>query len=423
MADILKLTPMTYVIVFGSSLSNFAGGLLEPTIAPYLQLIGLSYDMIGFVYSARFFMVSLLAVPFALFAYSIGIKKLFYISGCVFILAGIGLIGFEGATGVFIFYFLLGIVNSIFGGPGIAIIANNEPDKRITAFALYSVSWMIPESLGALISAYWFINTNAYTVPALKSIFYPTFFILVIGSLIFIASLLKTSLPTFKRRKTENSIQTSNLSVKNQFSILLTPIMMIPLFLIFFADTLGGAGAGSTLPYLTPYLKDLGATPFQLSILVFILWGACGVLTQLTAPLSKIFGDLNVYTTTTILSVISLLGIVFSDELFISATFFILRGVFANMSAPVIQNRMVGYINGEVRGLGLALDGALRWAGWSIFSPISGIIIQLHGYAVSFTFTSIIYVIALIIFLWTVKKYNPLPNYETIDKAKFTTYD
>ena len=139
--------------------------------------------------------------------------------------------------------------------------------------------------------------------------------------------------------------------------------------------------------------------------------------------LSKIFGDLNVYTTTTILSVISLLGIVFSDELFISATFFILRGVFANMSAPVIQNRMVGYINGEVRGLGLALDGALRWAGWSIFSPISGIIIQLHGYAVSFTFTSIIYVIALIIFLWTVKKYNPLPNYETIDKAKFTTYD
>lgn len=416
LADILKLTPMTYVIVFGASLSNFASGLLEPTIAPYLQLVGLSYDMIGFVYSARFFMVSLLAVPFALFAYSIGIKRLLYLSGFVFILAGWGLIGFDGATGVFIFYFLLGLINSIFGGPGIAIIANNEPDKRITAFALYSVAWMIPTAFGALISAYWFININVYTVPGLKSIFYPTFIILIIGSLLFIGALFKTALPSIEESKNENDTQSTSLSVKKQFSILLTPAMMIPLFLIFFSDTLGGAGAGSTLPYLSPYLKNVGATPFQLSILVFVLWGGCGLLTQLTAPLSKLFGDLNVYSITTILSVVSLLGIVFSHDLFISATFYILRGIFANMSAPVLQNRLVGYINGEVRGLGLALDGALRWAGWSLFSPISGIIIELHGYAVSFTFTSIIYIIALLIFLWAVTKYDPLIESKPVKK-------
>ena len=130
------------------------------------------------------------------------------------------------------------------------------------------------------------------------------------------------------------------------------------------------------------------------------------------------FGDLNVYATTTLLSVISLLGIVFSHDLYVSAFFYILRGVFANMSAPVLQNRLTGYINGEVRGLGLAHDGALRWAGWSFFSPISGIIIQLFGYSISFTFTSVIYVIALLIFIWTVKKYIPLPEFGLLNKSK-----
>ena len=103
MADMLKLTPMTYVVVFGASLSNLAGGLLEATITPYLQLVGLSKDMNGFVYSARFFMVSLHAVPFALFAFKIGINKLLFLSGFVFLIAAYGLIGFKGAEGVFIF--------------------------------------------------------------------------------------------------------------------------------------------------------------------------------------------------------------------------------------------------------------------------------------------------------------------------------
>ena len=88
------------------------------------------------------------------------------------------------------------------------------------------------------------------------------------------------------------------------------------------------------------------------------------------------------------------------------------------MSAPVLQNRLAGYINGEVRGLGLALDGALRWAGWSFFSPISGVIIQLFGYSISFTFTSVIYVVALLIFLWTVKKYIPLPEFGILNQSK-----
>jgi MFS family permease len=405
---------MTYVVVFGASLTNLAGGILEPTVAPYLEILGLSYDMIGFILSARFIMVALLSIPFALFGAVIGVKKLLYLNGFVFLLAGLSLVFISGSYGIFIFFFFLGLTSAIFSGPGIAIIANNEPNKRITAFALFSATWMIPLALGALFSAFWFINTKIYTVTGLSSIFYPTSIFLLIGSFIFILLLFSTKSTKIYRNQISNTkvkkFPQEKMSVKKQLAILFTPVTLIPLSFLFLSEFFSGAGAGSTLPFLSPYLKSLGASPFQLSILVFILWTIGGLMTQLTAPLSKRFGDLNLYIFTTILSVTSLLGIVFSNELLLSATFFIFRGVFANMIAPVAQNRMVGYIHEEVRAVGLAISGTSRWIGWSLFSPISGKIIDLFGYNISFTFTSVIYIIALLLFVRTVKKYRALAS-------------
>ena len=77
------------------------------------------------------------------------------------------------------------------------------------------------------------------------------------------------------------------------------------------------------------------------------------------------------------------------------------------MSGPVVQNRTVEYIDEDVRSVGLAIGGSFRWFGWSVFSPISGKIIELFGYNISFIFTSIIYLVALYIFVKTVTKYKP----------------
>jgi len=46
-ADIFNLTKITYILVFGASISNLAAGLLEPTVAPYLEILGSSSQEIG----------------------------------------------------------------------------------------------------------------------------------------------------------------------------------------------------------------------------------------------------------------------------------------------------------------------------------------------------------------------------------------
>ncbi|MHA2363096.1 MAG: MFS transporter [Candidatus Hodarchaeales archaeon] len=408
MAEIFKLTKITYVIVFGASIGNLAAGILEPTIAPYLVTLGASSQDIGFILSARFFVVALASIPLALFASQLGLQRFLYLSAVCSILGGLFLVFLKGTTAVFVFYIALGFSMAIFNGPGIALIAENTGTKRVAAFALFFSSWMIPSALGALISAIWFKDTDDFR--KVSNIFPLTMYLLIFSSCIFILLLYFVG----KYSSSEGSSEESFI-IKGQFKILFAPIVALPLSLLFFAEFLSGAGAGASLPYLSPYLESLGATPTELSALVFFLNVLMGIATQLSAPLSRKFGDLNVFLATMLLSISSLLGIVFSDDLIISAIFFIFRGTFANMNAPIAQSRILTYIETSVRATGSAAAGTVRWLGWTIFSPISGRIIDDFGYEISFIFTSFIYLIALILFISTCRRYKNLEEISEIN--------
>jgi MFS family permease len=328
------------------------------------------------------------------------------------------MISLGGKDGIYWFYLSLGIVSAIFNGPGIALLAENKGSKRIAAFSLLMATWMIPTAGGALISAFWFWGVDDYTPDGLASIFPLSIFILVLGSFLFLFLLILVN----RQKKNRDILVTGsskykvdNIPISKQFQILFAPVIALPLILLIFSQFLSGAGAGSSLPYLTPYLKSLKATPSELSILVVILNVFMGFATQLTPFLAKTFGDLRVIAITTLLSVVCLLGIILSNTLLISALFYILRGTFANMNNPISQSRMLSFINSRVRATGAATSSTVRWFGWSLFSPISGSIIDDHGYNVAFTFTSVIYVISLAIFLYVVSKFrsledNPITN-------------
>ncbi|MFX1504094.1 MAG: hypothetical protein ACFFDH_24250, partial [Promethearchaeota archaeon] len=107
-------------------------------------------------------------------------------------------------------------------------------------------------------------------------------------------------------------------------------------------------------------------------------------------------------------SVVCLLGIIFSDIMILGALFYILRGVFANMSSPVQQSRSLSYIDARVRATGAATTSTVRWIGWTLFSPVSGSIIDDRGYNYAFVFTGFLYMVSLGLFLLTFTKYKSL---------------
>ena len=205
-----------------------------------------------------------------------------------------------------------------------------------------------------------------------------------------------------------NNKSGTNIPISRQFHILFAPIVALPLTLLIIAQFINGAGAGSSLPYLTPYLKSLGATPSELSVLVVILNSFIGFTTQLSPLLSRLFGDLKVIAISTSLSVICLIGIIFSDVMILGALFYILRGIFANMSSPVQQSRSLSYIDSRVRATGAATTSTVRWIGWTLFSPVSGNIIDNHGYNHAFVFTGFLYMVSLGLFLLTFTKFKSL---------------
>ncbi len=405
MADVFKLTPLSYVVVFGATMTNLAMGVLDPTISLYLLDLGVSYSEVGRIISARFLTVALASLPFALFGSRIGLTKMLFVTGISSVGAAVALSTIPGAEGVFYFYLIAGVAQAIVSGPGAAILAENKGTRRVAAFALFSTTWMIPPAVGAFISSLWFSGIAEADAEIYRSIFPIAAGILLVGAFVYVGLLISTLM---KGNRLDAETE-SGLPIVQQFRILFSPVVVVPFILLTMVQFLSGAGAGATLPFLPPYLESLKASPSLISQLVTILNLSMGIATQLTAPLAKRFGEIRVYFVTTLFSVISLLGIVFSDDLVLASIFFILRGTFANMSAPIGQSKIISYIETSVRATGSAWTSTWRWVGWTVFSPISGDIIEKYGYNVSFVFTAILYLISMTIFISVVKTF---PNLE-----------
>lgn len=406
MAEIFELTKLSYVVVIGAAFVNLMVGIIDPTVGPYLENLGTSYSVIGRVLAARFLVVAIGSIPFALLASKIGNFKVLLIPAIAAI-TGAYIINFiPGVKGVYYFYLVVGFADASASGPAAAILAENEGTKRIAAFSLFSVSWMLPPAIGSAISFYWFRNNSSFEASNIQTIFPVIGWIGVIGALIFLTLLIKY--------RKEDPVAEQSITLLQQVSIIFTPFVAFAVTLLIIVNFLGGAGAGATLPFLPIYLKLLGADARLTSLLIFILNLAMSLATQSVAPLAKRFGQVKVFAITQLLSIICLLAIVFTNDLVISSVFFILRGMFANMNTPITQALTFNYIDSKVRASASALITNIRWIGWTIASPISGKIIDTHGFKESFMFTAVIYLVSGILFIYVVLTKKTLVEYYEI---------
>lgn len=413
MADVFQLHRMSYVVVFGAAALNLATGMLEPIIAPYLVVLGASNQEVGFILSSRFFVVALASIPLALFAEQFGLKRFLHLAGLTAMLAGISLVTLSGKNAVLAFYLLIGLSQASLNGPGSAILAKNPGTKRIAAFGLFSATWMIPPALGALFSAAWYQDLEGYVASELATIFWPAFLSLTILSMLFMILTWWSAEEEENHHHSsdcENSspIMRSRLNVSAQFKLLFASSTSLPFILLILEEFISGAGAGGTLPFLTPYLKEIGATPTMLSLLFFLQSMLMGIAAQLAAPLGRLIGELKVFFITGVAAALTLIGFVLTNDLQVAAALFILRAALANMSAPIALARIMNFIDPRVRATGGATTSTARWLGWSLYSPVSGKIIDEFGYVSSFAITSVMYIFTAAFFVWINKTFRPV---------------
>ncbi|MCH8908335.1 MAG: MFS transporter [Candidatus Heimdallarchaeota archaeon] len=401
------MSRLSYVILWGSSIFNLSIGILEPLAGPYLEELGASSRQLGYILSIRWLMVALVSIPFAMVASRIGYTKILMLSAVYGLVGVYFLLQFRGIFGLYLFYYSIGVAAAAASGPGAAIMAENLGSKRVAAFSLLSITWMVPTALGAGISWIWFSNRGdtSFSEDNVRSIFSIIAIVTIIGIGIYALLLLRD----FRYEKVDSeAVETKYLT---QFKTVFAPIVVIPVVLLMIVNLLSGAGAGAMLPFLSPYLKTLGAGPEDVSLLTLILNLSMGLATFLVVPLSNRFGQYKVYAATQILAIVCLIGLALSTNLIFASIFFIFRGMFANMTVPIAQSVTLTYIDTKVRATGSALTTNIRWAGWVIFSPISGTIIDRLGYLTSFVFTSVLYSISAALFLFVALK---IPSLEAM---------
>lgn len=142
MADILELTRLSYIVVLGASVYNTAAGILDPTIAIYLEVLGSSSEEIGSILAVRWLLVAIASIPFALLSSKIGKVPVLQLSTLFATIAGFILVNLENTDAVYYFYLFVGLAFASASGPAAAILAENEGTKRIAAFALFSTTWI-----------------------------------------------------------------------------------------------------------------------------------------------------------------------------------------------------------------------------------------------------------------------------------------
>ena len=143
MADIFELTRLSYIVVLGATVYNTAAGILDPTIAPYLEILGSTSEEIGTILSVRWLLVAVASIPFALLSSKIGKVRVLQLSAIFAIMSGFIPINLENTEALYYFYVLVGLSFASASGPAAAILAENEGSKRVAAFALFSTTWII----------------------------------------------------------------------------------------------------------------------------------------------------------------------------------------------------------------------------------------------------------------------------------------
>ncbi|MHA2090516.1 MAG: MFS transporter [Candidatus Kariarchaeaceae archaeon] len=402
---------MSYIVIFGAAILNLIVGILEPTIAPYLEDIGASKSEIGSIISARWLIVAFGSIPFALLASRIGHIKVLFISAISSITAGICLVYIDGTQAVLYFYLAMGVASASASGPGAAILAENLGSKRIAAFSLFTVARMIPPAIGAGISYLWFDTKGKDKLTS--TIFPLTMWATIVGMGCYILLLTVN-------RELDLTSKEGRVPIIRQFRIIFLPIVAVPVLLLITTNFIMGAGAGASLPYLPLYLDSIGASKEELSLYVLYLNLAMGAATLMTVPLSNRFGDLKVFVIATLLSVACLVTLVYTTDQQLAAVLFVCRGMFANMTSPILSARVLAYIDPSVRATGSALTTNIRWLGWVIFSPISGDLIETYDYQIPFIITSMLYIVATTLFIIVNLR---LPNLEEIRISQGTPRD
>jgi len=385
-----------YFISFSAA---FSQGIFSMFAGLYLIDIGYSESVSGNILSINTLAVALGSIISAYLIERIGRKKSFYLSCILISVSMVLMVAFRNLSAITLFVVINGFGLSIRAtAEGLFLAENTKPSNRLNA---YSHNFVVT-FLGFMTASFAGGHLSTFLSDTLM-IGNPIFYISLISSIFTMLFLFPVSYITENKASKTRSLSEC---IKGYAIIKRSDIA---LYILYYSLT--GIGAGMVVPFFSIYLKySMSLKDASIgSILSFSQFG-CIAGGLLLPYLTKKMGRHKTAIICQMLSIPFLISIAFPQGIILVYISFFMRNGLMNMATPLNTSIFMDLVEPVERSNFsslLSLFSSLSRAGGI---SIGGYVMQNFKYHTPYYFTTLLYISAIIVFIYATKKSNNSNN-------------
>lgn len=364
----------------------------------YIRELGFDDQVNGKVIAMTATAQAIMLLPAGIISDRVGRKKIMFVGAILFALTLFSRAVFIDESLLLTAAFLSGLFMAFIQVSTIPLLAENSNERqRVHLFSFNFAIMMGANVIGNLLGG------------GLSDVFQAVFSLdpvtsiritLLIGAVFFFASVIPLA-KIHEQKKTAKQVKER----KSYFQLIKTNKKTVKIILLFaVAQIIIGFGSGLVIPYLNLYFTDRFEVSKSLVGLILSLGQAMTAVALLIGPtVVARFGEVRAVVFLQLASIPFLLLTAFTENLTLAVLGFLFRQALMNAGNPIQMSLMMRSVDDSMKGLANSVGQMVFSLGWAVMGPVSTGIVMIYGayygYAIVFSITGALYVVASVYFL------------------------
>ncbi|WNF36469.1 MFS transporter [Bacillaceae bacterium IKA-2] len=363
----------------------------------YIRELGFDDQVNGKIIAMTATAQAVMLLPAGIISDRVGRKKIIFGGAILFALTLFARSIFIDESLLLTAAFLSGLFMAFIMVSTIPLLAENSNEKQRVHlfsfnFAIMMVANVVGNLLGGGLSDFFQMAFSLDPVTSIR-------ITLLIGAAFFFASVIPLA-KIHEHKKTAKQVKER----KSYFKLIKTNKKAVKIILLFaVAQIIIGFGSGLVIPYLNLYFSDRFEVSNSLVGVILSLGQAMTAVALLIGPsvVARV-GEVRAVVFLQLASIPFLLLTAFTENLTLAVLGFLFRQALMNAGNPIQMSLMMRSVDDSMKGLANSVGQMVFSLGWAVMGPVSTGIVMIYGayygYAIVFSITGGLYVIASVYF-------------------------
>ena len=359
----------------------------------YIREVGFDDQMNGRVIAMTAMAQAIMLLPAGIISDRVGRKKIIFFGAILSAFTFFSRAILVDESMLLVTAFMSGLFMAFIQVSTIPLLAENSDEKqRVHLFSFNFAIMMVANVVGNIMGGSLSDAFQAlFAFEAVTSIRIT----LIIGAAFFFSSLIPI-MKIHERKKTKKEVKER----KSYIQLIKTNKKAVRIILLFaVAQIIIGFGSGLVIPYLNLYFTDRFEISKSLVGIILSLGQAMTAVAMMIGPLVvSRFGEVRAVVILQLSSIPFLLITAYTENLWFAVLGFLFRQALMNAGNPIQMSLMMRSVDDSMKGLANSVGQMVFSLGWAVMGPVSTGIVVLYGayygYAIVFSITACLYVIA-----------------------------